>query len=69
MTGQLQVHFFGCSYTAGDELSDDKWHDILDLSQVTRKFSPRLLGGNLSQSQHQSVADHIAKHIQENSVK
>lgn len=50
-------------------LSMEKWHDILDLSQATRKLAPSLLGGHFSQLQHQSIADHIAKHIQENSVK
>ena len=50
-------------------LSIEKWFDIIDLEDTVRTHSPPLIGGHLSQSQHQLVADYIANHIKENLVK
>lgn len=50
-------------------LSIEKWFDIINLQTTIRRFDPPLIGGHLSQSQHQSVADYIANHIKEKLVK
>jgi hypothetical protein len=50
-------------------LSIEKWFDIIDLETTVRTLEPSLIGGHLSQSQHQLVADYITDHLKENLVK